>query len=129
MKRITTAIIIACALSFVVGPIISNVFAGPPQIPMKVLGKATIKQGTTLAGVLMLAPNQVTGFQFTAFKEQTMYIVEVVKPEGKQQGGYVLDGSGFSHFCPVHGEEVMESGMIAVPQSKVDAGDVIIELF
>jgi len=131
MKRIIIATIIVCAISFTVGLPINEGFSAEG---IKVLGKATIKAGVQLNGVIMLSTSRfnssrITGFRFISFKDQTMYIIEKIETEGNVISGYILDGDGFSHACPTHGPEIMKQSMIAVPQSIIDSGDVTIKLF
>ena len=128
MKRITIAIIIACAISFTAGFSVNEGLATPAE-GTKVIGKATIKAGVKLDGVVMLVPGQMTNFRFKSFKDQTAYILEKVEPEGDVPGGYLIDGDGLSHDCPIHGEEPMNMSILIVLQPQVDSGDVTIRLF
>lgn len=128
--KLISAIIVLCVLSFVSGFAVNKGFAAGQTV----IGKATITKGTLLNGVIGNPPN-ITTFNFNAFKDQTLYIIEKVEPiPDKHPGGYVLDGSGFSHDCPFHGEEIIgtEEGsivMIGLPMRLVADGTVKIELF
>lgn len=95
-----------------------------------VIGKATITKGTEIGGLVTLGPGEVTGFIFTAFEDQELYIIEKIEPKaGVHNGGYILDASGFAHDCPHHGKEVIEDATIGLPIEMVNDGTVVIILF
>ncbi len=128
--KLMSGIVVLCILSFVAGFMVNKGFAASQSV----IGKATITKGTKLDGVIGYPPN-ITTFNFIAFKDQTLYITEQVEPiPDKHPGGYVLDGSGFSHDCPFHGEEIIGTKegsivMIGLPMRLVADGTVKIELF
>jgi len=130
MKRIAIAIIVACAISFTAGFSINEGLADYVVVQdTKVIGKAIIKAGVRLDGVVMVMPGQMTEFRFKSFKEQTAYILDKVAAEGTTPGGYILEGDGLAHDCPIHGEEPMGTSMLVVTQPRVDSGEVTIQLF
>ena len=96
-----------------------------------VIGKATVKKGTVLS-VLVSGRNSGAPLFGTAkaFEDQELYIVNKfsAKP-GVHLGGYTLDGEGFAHDCPTHGEEVIGPSIILLPIELVETGEVTIELF
>ena len=129
--KLTMAIALLCALSFVAGICVNTGFAQPAAKSQKVYGKLTIKKGTELGGMAVVAQGVMTPFQFIAFKDQTLYITQILEPvEGKHSGGYLLDASGFSHDCPAHGEETID-GVIGVPhdQIKAEPDNFMVEIF
>jgi hypothetical protein len=91
-----------------------------------VIGKATINKGT----VLMI--DMMSGGVGTvkAIEDQELYILSKVpaKP-GAHLGGYLLDGDGFAHNCPVHGKEVMGPSIIILPAETINDGNATVQLF
>jgi hypothetical protein len=122
MKKLISMITLLCVLSFVgVG------FA----VELPIIGKATIKKGVMLPIVIQVTPAEIKVGSAAAFKDQTMYITHKMKadPDGSHRGGYMLDGQGFMHDCPVHGKEIMGPSMIVLPIEEVENGNVTVELF
>jgi hypothetical protein len=80
-----------------------------------VIGKAHIKKGTDVA-VFIPVPGQegvYMPFNGTAFKDQTFYILEKIKANDGSIA-YKIDGHGFSHDCPAHGEEIFNVDLIII---------------
>lgn len=117
-------IVALCILSFAGGFCIAN--AGEAT---KVIGKANIKKGTELGGMVILGQGVSTGFVFVAFEDTTLYLTEKVDPiEGEHSGGYLADASGFPHHCPTHGKEVMGAGVIGLPNDQINSENSGIEI-
>jgi len=91
-----------------------------------VIGKATINKGTVLMIDMM---NGSTGM-VKAIEDQELYILaKTPSKPGVHGGGYLLDGDGFAHDCPVHGKEVMGPSIIILPAEDIDAGRATVKLF
>jgi hypothetical protein len=95
-----------------------------------VIGKAHIKKGTELGGVLVIN-NKILPFVFISAKDQDVYILQSVPPmEGVHRGGYSLEGEGFLHMCPEHGVEAMpEMSTIGLPIEMIEQGIVSLTFF
>lgn len=120
-KKLLFLGIAMCVASFIAGVAVSS--AADSQA---VIGKAFVKKGTELGGVVFKNVNgaQISGeFVFKAVKDQTLYITKKVPPlDGVHNGGYILIGDGFAHDCPHHGEEIMEKATIGLPTEQVGDG-------
>jgi hypothetical protein len=116
------AIVLLCATSFVV--------VAAAQTSSTVLGKAEIKKGTRLGGVLLPGGNKAIPSTFIAYEDQVMYIIQILdaKP-GKHNGGYMLSGDGFIHSCPIHGKEIMGNARMALSNDAVNSGAVTVIMF
>lgn len=120
MKRFVVSMIIS--LCVLVGSV--------SAIGLPIIGKATIKKGTTLPIVVMVTPTQPVNGEVTAFEDQVVYInAKIDTKPGLHRGGYILDGEGFIHDCSTHGRERIGLSLIILPQSVVLSGVVKIELF
>jgi hypothetical protein len=135
-KRFSLIMAIVCftIAAAAIGGFVSEAYAQEPG--QTVVGKATIPAGTTLAGFAQVAPGSYTEFEFKSFREQVVYIIKrtdaVYESDGttvKVPSGYILDATGFKHFCSHHGEEVMDGGMIGVPDKQVEADNITIAIF
>lgn len=101
-----TAIIIIVLLAFIAGVLVTYSWGESAQ---KVIGECTIKAGTELFSIYEY-PDGWHVFGAVAFKDQKVYIFK------KKDKIYVGDGYGFSHNCPVHGEEILNrSGYLEIP--------------
>lgn len=98
------------------------------EIP--VIGKATIKKGTVLPVIMVTMMGGRTVGIVKAFKGHELYILKKLPAKaGVHRGSYMLDGEGFAHDCPTHGEEVIGPSIILLPIELVETGEVTIELF
>jgi len=131
-KRLSLIMAIVCftIAALTIGGMIQMANAAEPT---KIIGKATIKAGTTLGGAINLG-NGWSAFQFVAFEDQDVYITLRVEAITAADGtpipsGYLLDASGFKHSCPAHGLESMDGGIIGLPDSQIADFKIKIELF
>jgi hypothetical protein len=120
-KKLLFLGIAMCLASFIAGVAVSSAADSKP-----VIGKAFVKKGTELGGVVFMNVNGAwmpAEFIFKAVKDQILYVTKKVPPlADTHNGGYILIGDGFAHDCPHHGEEIMEKATIGLPTEQVGDG-------
>jgi hypothetical protein len=96
---------------------------------VKVVGKVHLKKGAEVLTLVPAGGNQYVPFQGKSFKAQTFYILEVTTHN--KITGYKIDGQGFSHDCPAHGEEIFSDVglLLIIFDEQVDNDLITIELF
>lgn len=125
MKRKLSLIVLLTIVALTLSSLALAINHGLP-----VIGKATIKDGASFPIVEINKTGSTSLGVIVAAGDQDLYILNKFAPEaGKHRGGYLLDGEGFVHNCPVHGEEKMGASLIILPIEFVEQGKATIQLF